>query len=524
MIRRRDFLVGTVGSVGTSVPLIRSANAALCPAPRVSVAGGTSLATPCHPGRSPAWYPSTNNTWVTLPNSILQGSPAQQYGAYTGAGRGWAASGDRNVVEPWCGGVVNTVGIHDHDGTWIPGTFLVIHGGGHNAYYGNEVYAFGPLESDTPAWHCPRAATDPPVLVMSLFNGSASGTTFTVSGAVNGQALAVGSILLASDGSIPGGVTITSITGNPPTGGTLSANVGIVAPQGLYVTTGTTTSTSPWFNGAGDPVSTHTYSRLSYRPASNELLIPGIYAESMNALMPSRAFYKFNFSDANPATGTPWSQGPASPSTMQLSCYDPVQDGLWTISFPNTGNARLNFYSFASNTWTTGGYINFSTVPGYDAAVAFDFKRQILAVWIGTVPIGSISQVVFFRTSLGVSAPHWMPTLNGSLPTQLGTNSGLTSTGSITYDSIEDRFVIWYNSGASLYTLTAPETNPYSGGNAWQVGTITASGTTPSQEAGLGDGTYSTGTYGRFNFIASPASYGYILMNRVSESVYFYRP
>ncbi len=92
--------------------------------------------------------------WVELPNSTL-----------TAAGVGWTGTppgGTGNyqtIVTAWGGGILNTVGVL-HGGTFIPGAFVVIFGGGHGDYGGNEVYAYGPLQSNAPSW---RRLTNPTI-------------------------------------------------------------------------------------------------------------------------------------------------------------------------------------------------------------------------------------------------------------------------------------------------------------------------------------------------------------------------
>jgi hypothetical protein len=59
----------------------------------------------------------------------------------------------------YSGAVLNTVGIY-RSGSFVAGTFLIVWGGGHGDYAGNEVYALGPLTSGTPTW---SRITDPTI-------------------------------------------------------------------------------------------------------------------------------------------------------------------------------------------------------------------------------------------------------------------------------------------------------------------------------------------------------------------------
>ena len=96
---------------------------------------------------SPAWYSSINvGEWGALPNSVLSTSGVQQDFA-GGAG-----------VFAFSGGIVNTTGVYV-GANFIAGSFLILWGGGHNDYGGNEVYAYGPLRADSPQWYRLRDRT-----------------------------------------------------------------------------------------------------------------------------------------------------------------------------------------------------------------------------------------------------------------------------------------------------------------------------------------------------------------------------
>lgn len=103
----------------------------------------------------PAWLSGiTPGQWGNLPNSTLSASGAGWAGTHPGGSGNYQAA-----VYAWSGGVLNTVGCY-YGGAFHAGTFLVIFGGGHSDYAGNEVYAYGPLESDSAAWH---RLTDPTI-------------------------------------------------------------------------------------------------------------------------------------------------------------------------------------------------------------------------------------------------------------------------------------------------------------------------------------------------------------------------
>jgi hypothetical protein len=101
-----------------------------------------------------AWLASVPvGSYVSLPNSNFLASGVGWAGENPG-GTGYLA-----IVTSWGSGVLNTVGV-TYQGVFIPGTFLVIWGGGHHDYAGNELYAYGPLEANSPIW---RRLTDPTI-------------------------------------------------------------------------------------------------------------------------------------------------------------------------------------------------------------------------------------------------------------------------------------------------------------------------------------------------------------------------
>jgi hypothetical protein len=357
---------------------------------------------------------------------VLEGSAAQLFGAYTGTGLDWASS-DRNVIDPWGGGFINTTGIYSGS-TFIPGTFLCIWGGGHVDYSGNEMYCFGPLESDVPLWYCPRAATNP-------------------------------------------------------------------APM------------DEEFDANGNPVSRHTYSSMCYLPTQNWMFAAGTnyrYEDSSGG--GDTAVFQFNV--ASPETNQPWTQkanaDTASGYAMGASTaaiYDPVHNIIW-----GNGNnqAVVGYYEVANDVWHAQIFQNGSW--GDQPASAIDTKRGIWAIYGNGV-------LNFYEVNAGTFScnSYYVPKTTGSGPTGTGG-------GSILYDAINDHFVVWNDSGTEFWTLTAPSSSPYYGGNDWTWSAVTPSGgATPTAQN-------TQGTYGRFNYIPNPTITGYILLNRVTDAIYFYRP
>lgn len=95
---------------------------------------------------TPTWAPAVGE-WGAISGSSLSSSGVMETSANL-------------IIDAWGGAIVNTKGVYD-GATFVAGTFLCIFGGGHGDYNGNEVYAFGPLESNTPTWRKLRNPTSP---------------------------------------------------------------------------------------------------------------------------------------------------------------------------------------------------------------------------------------------------------------------------------------------------------------------------------------------------------------------------
>lgn len=104
---------------------------------------------------APAWV-GTEDQWGPIGSASL---------ASSGVGNAIDFAGDngdfRKVMSAWGGCATVTGGVYIGS-TFTPGTYKLFFGGGHTDYFGNELYGFGPLESDTPAYYRLRDATNPP--------------------------------------------------------------------------------------------------------------------------------------------------------------------------------------------------------------------------------------------------------------------------------------------------------------------------------------------------------------------------
>lgn len=101
----------------------------------------------------PAWLGAVGE-WSSIGSSTLTASGAGWSGTAPGGTANYQA-----VVDAWGGGVINTTGVW-RGGSFVSGVFLIIFGGGHTDYAGNEVMAFGPLDAGTPTW---SRITDPTI-------------------------------------------------------------------------------------------------------------------------------------------------------------------------------------------------------------------------------------------------------------------------------------------------------------------------------------------------------------------------
>mgnify|MGYP001198638826 CR=1 FL=1 len=136
-MKRRDFLIKTAGLAGVAVPALTRAQNAPCPPPLLSAQGGTSATTSCEKesaGTAPKWFlDMPDNTWATpVVNRLddVKPSPLPP-----------GVEGQAAVCDDWTGGTVDQG----------RGEFILPAQGGHNGYYGNEVYAVA-LRDPAPAW------------------------------------------------------------------------------------------------------------------------------------------------------------------------------------------------------------------------------------------------------------------------------------------------------------------------------------------------------------------------------------
>ncbi len=142
-MRRRQFFLGAAGTVAGVMAAKLAKAVTPCPPPVLQISGGASATTACEAasdGAKPAWLQGKSKfQWVSLqspsaanvaPNPLPPGN-----------------SGVSSVTDAWCGAAFRK-----------KGSWLLLHGGGHQDYAGNEIYGLS-LEQDSPTWQRLRDPT-----------------------------------------------------------------------------------------------------------------------------------------------------------------------------------------------------------------------------------------------------------------------------------------------------------------------------------------------------------------------------
>jgi hypothetical protein len=333
----------------------------------------------------------TPGTWLRVPNSNLSAvnpCPANNcsYSSVTGVSA---------VIDAWSGGTFDSTRNR-----------LIIWGGGHNDYAGNEVYAF---DLATLSW---------------------------------------------------------SRLTNPSTPNTNNS--------GTY--------------GDGTPSSRHTYGAVAYLPNVDRMFNAGgaIY-QSGNG---NNMTWFFNFSNNT------WQRRTDAPSPSNGECcgyaaaYDPVTGHVF-----RSHGGGLSEYDPNNNTWTNHGgsspslYINAAIAPA---------DRLMVAVGGGSY---GVAGTYYWRLNPLSGALNKAST-SGDKTVELGAAPGFA------WSSSANVFVGW-NGGTALYTLD-PKTWVWTKIDPAAANTVIP--TAPN----------SRGTYGRFQYV--PAMNVFVLVNRVNEDVYIYKP
>jgi hypothetical protein len=356
--------------------------------------------------------------WYQVPNSHMESvKPPSTYGI------AWSST-TGNPINPWSSGTYDT--LRDR---------LIVWGGGHGDYAGNELYAFN---VNTLSWQRLTNPSDPTCSVP----------------VVNG---------ICADES-----------------------------SGVYQD--------------GKPRSRHTYELIEYVPGLNNTFDSfcsfggsGFYpgGQTGSARMDCYSF-----------ASNQWQKKADAPSygTGGCSAYDPVNKQAWAHAV----NRRLARYDPATDTWATRStsdndvyYMNCEIDPVRRRFIAIGDRTSgyggpAAIAWNNIDTIGSIT-----RTTLATTGDKAMESVN---------NPGLT------YDSFNDKFVAW-GGGADVYVLnlvshvwtrvTPDSANTVIPKSTLPDGSVSSSSQTPN------------GTYGRFRYM--PNKNAFILVTSVNQDVYFYK-
>lgn len=144
-MKRRKFLIASAGLVTPMVSALGRAQTRPCPPSTITVQGGSSSTTACSPGSAPAWFVNQQSqTWT----QIAGGSGMTQ--AWQKGARIFDVKpsplppgndGINAVHNNWTGGCASQ----------SRGEYYIPAQGGHDGYYGNEIYALA-LRNEVPTW------------------------------------------------------------------------------------------------------------------------------------------------------------------------------------------------------------------------------------------------------------------------------------------------------------------------------------------------------------------------------------
>lgn len=138
-MKRREFIAGTAGLIGSVLPVIGRAQNKPCPPPALQISGGSSLSTVCAapPATgSPAWMSGKSiNEWFEIPSTSLSSVEPKLDSLQRGF------TGPRSKIDAWCGAALKREG----------SVYMLGACGGHADYSGNEVDAIQ-LNTDAPNW------------------------------------------------------------------------------------------------------------------------------------------------------------------------------------------------------------------------------------------------------------------------------------------------------------------------------------------------------------------------------------
>ncbi len=414
--------------------------------------------------------PAFGQGWTPLANTILQNVCASQSPG--------GNIGCEGVVYAWSSAVADTARNR-----------LIIWGGGHADYLGNEVYALYPFAGQT-----------------------LPGTT-TVN--ANG--------VVCTSNTSPAICRLNNYT--LPNNNACYPNWSSSGCLGTYTETiGGSSSTQGAPNA---PNSRHTYNGLVYDSAADILLSFGGFPSVSSGW--SGAIWALNLSGlASNPNGANWTQmdltatvagangNPANPpsvyklgamgSNPPIAVYDPSGD----IFYLMTSSGYIWSYKYSTNAITFLARGNGAVASG-STAVLYPPTKTIYFIGDdneGTEPVGTPGTPHIFQMSYA-SGSNWTPTEITSSTTGCSNLAGHMMPG-LTYDSATQKIVGWPDFGNIAYVFD-PSTNTCTATSFGGAdGNVSSCGAGTSQSDCPRDGS-STGTYGRFQYF--PSQNQFVLLN-----------
>lgn len=366
--------------------------------------------------------------WYEFPNSKMNSvDPCPKHGCvYSGT------NGQDGVMSAWGGGAYDTK--RDQ---------LMVWGGGHSNYGGNEVYAFGPLTSATPSW---KRITEPSLVPVS-------------------------GVDVYPDGTPTARHTYNVIQYDPI--------------RDMFISLLQTSH----YTVSGAPLGAITSTRLN--------------ALSLDPVSLAKPAYGWK----NDYTMYPDAIAPAD-AAGSASAWDPVKQGFWV---KRTNSTPFSFFDPAGNssagTWQYAGNAGFYSRDRTTLAV--DSKRhQLVGIGGRWEPIageryGNGNGLYKYDLN-NLSSPVTHPVSSGDAG---GKTVEIAPSPGFVYDPVGDRFLAW-SGGTAIYQL-----NPVT--FEWlKLANLAGNTVNPGAPN-------ATGTFGRFRYV--PSKYGLIVVNRNTESVFFYK-
>ena len=252
----------------------------------------------------------------------------------------------------------------------------------------------------------------------------------------------------------------------------------------------------------GNPVTGHTYDGLWYDPVRNEMVRMGAifrYSDISGDLLLQR----YNFNKISPSfsgSALPWSQGaPVLLGAADIATYDSSTRRVWYR--PSGNQFKVAYYDASTDTHTISTANKSQRTQFFESTGAID---KVRGLWLN---VGV--EYTFFRLNDLQSNDYYVPTLSGTMPA--------TRYKTVLHDATADRFVIWADSGNTLYYMTPPSTSPYQGGNSWTITPVVFGG--DSVVGGAGNGTYK-----RFSLVEYPTGERiYVILTSGSSPARFFR-